>query len=248
MENFLRVEELEVTYEGGFKALDGVNLKVAKGELRVLLGPNGAGKTTLLDAISGRVRPSRGRILFKGNEIGGTPEHVLARQGVGRKFQNPGVLNGLTVLENLVVATRRRKGLFKSLGPGLTAEEWEVLESTLGLVELQEKRYVKAAALSHGERQRLELAMVLSTGAELLLLDEPTAGLTRSETEAIADLLNRLRGAKTAVVVEHDMNFVGKLRTTVTVLHLGRVLREGTFEEVRQDPEVQAVYLGRAYA
>ncbi|MBW6394478.1 ATP-binding cassette domain-containing protein [Thermus sp. PS18] len=248
MEDFLRVEGLEVTYEGGFKALDGVDLKVTKGELRVLLGPNGAGKTTLLDAISGRVRPSRGRILFRGKEIGGTPEHVLAWKGVGRKFQNPGVLNGLTVLENLVVATRRRKGLLTSLGPGLSAEEWEVLESTLGLVGLQDKRYVKAAALSHGERQRLELAMVLSTGAELLLLDEPTAGLTRSETEAVADLLNRLRGAKTVVVVEHDMNFVGKLAASVTVLHLGKVLREGTFEEVRQDPEVRAVYLGRAYA
>ncbi|GAA6756574.1 urea ABC transporter ATP-binding protein UrtD [Thermus thalpophilus] len=244
MQTLLRVERLEVTYEGGFRALDGVSLEVFPGEVRVLLGPNGAGKTTLLDAITGRVRPSQGAVWFRGQEITRWPEHAIAGRGIARKFQTPGVLEGLTVEENLRLAVQRRKGLLASFRGALPSQERALLEEALALSGLAAKRDQRVSALSHGERQWLELAMVLATGAELVLLDEPTAGMTRSETEAVARLLRDLRGQRAFLVVEHDMAFVEALEAPVTLLHQGRVLREGSLEELRADPEVRAVYLG----
>lgn len=248
MDELLRVEDLVVEFAGGFRALNGVNLAVASGDLRILVGPNGAGKSTLLDAVIGRVRPTQGRILFHGQPIQALPEHVIARQGIARKFQTPGVLEELSVFDNLLLAARRVKGLRSSLTWEPTPEEEETVRDLLSRIALEEKAYMVASRLAHGERQWLELGMVLATGAELVLLDEPTAGMTRQEVEKTAELLKALRGNRTFLVVDHDMAFVAMLEAPVTVLHQGQVLAEGSYEEVRNHPEVVAVYLGGAHA
>ncbi|WP_022799022.1 urea ABC transporter ATP-binding protein UrtD [Thermus islandicus] len=248
MDELLRVEDLVVEFAGGFRALNGVNLTVASGELRILVGPNGAGKSTLLDAIIGRVRPSQGRILFHGQPIQALPEHLIARQGIARKFQTPGVLEELSVYENLLLAARRVKGLWSSLSWKPTPEEEKTVGDLLTRISLEEKAYTLARRLAHGERQWLELGMVLATGAKLVLLDEPTAGMTRQEVEKTAELVKSLRGSRAFLVVDHDMAFVAMLEAPVTVLHQGQVLAEGSYEEVQNHPEVVAVYLGGAHA
>jgi urea transport system ATP-binding protein len=248
VDELLRVEDLVVEFAGGFRALNGVNLAVASGDLRILVGPNGAGKSTLLDAVIGRVRPTQGRILFHGQPIQALPEHVIARRGIARKFQTPGVLEELSVFDNLLLAARRDKGLRSSLTWEPTPEEEETVRDLLSRIALEEKAYMVASRLAHGERQWLELGMVLATGAELVLLDEPTAGMTRQEVEKTAELLKALRGSRTFLVVDHDMAFVAMLEAPVTVLHQGQVLAEGSYEEVRNHPEVVAVYLGGAHA
>lgn len=245
LERLLAVREVVVSFDG-FRALDGVSFTLMPGEVRILIGPNGAGKSTLLDAIIGKVWPASGHILFKGRDISALPEHLIARLGIGRKFQAPGILENLTVFENLVVATRSKQGFLRSLGRGLSPEEVDWIAEILEEVGLEDKKHFLAGQLAHGEKQWLEIGMVLAMRPDLILLDEPTAGMTVVETRRTAELVKKLAGRHAVLVVDHDMAFVEMLEAPVTVLHMGRVLREGRVEDVRQDPEVIAVYLGRA--
>ncbi len=240
----LYVEQVTVSFEG-FKALDGLTLYLEEGELRCIIGPNGAGKTTLLDVITGKTRPDSGQLFF-GNTIDLTKlsESEIAEAGIGRKFQRPTVFQGHTVFENLELALRAPRGVWKTLFAVLTARQRERIEAVLETVSLGGRRNQAAGLLSHGEKQWLEIGMLLVQEPKLLLIDEPVAGMTHRETERTAKLLHELAGRHTIVVVDHDMEFVRSLARTVTVLHEGRVLAEGKMEAVQQDPRVVEVYLG----
>ncbi|MBI3246605.1 MAG: urea ABC transporter ATP-binding protein UrtD [Deltaproteobacteria bacterium] len=240
----LYVENLTVSFDG-FKALDGLNLYLDTGELRCLIGPNGAGKTTLMDVITGKTRPDAGTVFF-GNALDLTQmsEPEIALAGIGRKFQRPTVFQGHSVFENLELAMRAPKGLWLSLRARLTGEQREHIATTLETIGLASQRHLRAGLLSHGQKQWLELGMLLMQEPRLLLVDEPVAGMTQQETERTAELLLSLAGKHTVVVVEHDMEFVRRLARQVTVLHEGRVLAEGSMETVQNDPRVREVYLG----
>jgi urea transport system ATP-binding protein len=243
----LLVDCVTVSYDG-YKALTDVTFTVDPGAVHVLIGPNGAGKSTLLDAIIGRVRPTSGRIMFKGEDISALPEYEIVRRGICRKFQTPGVLEALTVRENLAVAATHNRSALRALGTfalnGSRARVDEVLE-TVGLAP---KAHFPAAHLSHGEKQWLEIGMVVASDSELLLLDEPAAGMTHHEAELTAQLIRSLVGRHAFVVIDHDMDFVGYLAAPVSVLDMGRFIAHGTIEEVRRNPQVMAVYLGREKA
>jgi len=243
----LQVDRLTVSYEG-YKALDDLTLAVDAGAIHVLIGPNGAGKSTLLDAIIGRVRPSSGRIVFKGEELGALSEYEIVRRGICRKFQTPGVLDALTIEENLAVAAARDRRAVHALRLRRTNGERDRIEEVLVTIGLGPKRTMLAAQLAHGEKQWLEIGMVMASDAELLLLDEPAAGMTHREAELTAGLIRSLAGRHSFIVIDHDMDFVDQLAAPVSVLHMGRLLAHGTVEEVRRDPNVAAVYLGRVEA
>ena len=240
----LYVENLTVSFDG-FKALNGLNLYLDTGELRCLIGPNGAGKTTLMDVVTGKTRPDSGTVFF-GNVLDLTQmtEYEIAQAGIGRKFQRPTVFQGHTVFENLELAMKTSKGLWQSLVARLTGEQRGRIEATLETIDLTQQVHTRAGLLSHGQKQWLELGMLLIQEPELLLVDEPVAGMTPHETERTAELLISLAGKHTVVVVEHDMEFVRRLARHVTVLHEGRVLAEGTMETIQNDPRVIEVYLG----
>lgn len=240
----LYVENLTVSFDG-FKALDGLNLYLNTGELRCLIGPNGAGKTTLMDVITGKTRPDTGTVFF-GNALDLTQmaEHEIALAGIGRKFQRPTVFHGHSVFENLELAMRANKRIWQSLVARLTGEQRDRIEATGVTIGLADHLHTRAGLLSHGQKQWLELGMLLIQEPQLLLIDEPVAGMTRHESERTAELLASLAGQHTVVVVEHDMEFVRSVARQVTVLHEGRVLAEGTMEAVQNDPRVVEVYLG----
>ncbi len=221
---------------GGIRAVDGVSLALDKGELRALVGPNGCGKSTLFNLISGALRPSRGRIQFGGSDITGMAAHRVARLGVGRKFQVPAVFDDLSVQQNLAVAH------WRGHAPSSSA--------LLTRIGLSDRRDAPAATLAHGQRQWLEIGMVLSAGPRLILLDEPTAGMTAAETFATVDLIKDIAasGDVAVLVIEHDMGFLERLDCAVTVMAKGRLLRTGTYTEVRSDREVQQLYFGGALA
>lgn len=244
MPELLSVDNLVVSYDG-FRALDGLSWSVQPGELRVLIGPNGAGKSTLLDAIVGKAPIASGGIRFDGRELRGLPESEIVSLGVGRKFQAPGVLEDLSVEDNISLAVRPGKGFLSAFSSGLTGRQQQRVRELLALAELDERPAMLAGDLSHGQKQRLELAMVVGLDPKLILLDEPTAGMTRRETEATAGLLRSLASRHAVVVVEHDMEFVERLEAPVAVLHLGRLLLEGSLAAVRADERVREVYLGR---
>lgn len=244
IESLLEVQNVTVSFDG-FKAIQNLSLTVPRGSLRVLIGPNGAGKSTLLDTIIGKVRPASGEVRYRGQVISRLPEHRIASLGICRKFQAPGVLEGLSVRENLLVAARRRKGVFATLTARPTQAEQERADELLRLTGLQERAEVNAASLAHGEKQWLEIGMVVAADPELLLLDEPTAGMTAHETAQTAELIQRLAGQHTVLVIDHDMAFVELLGAPITVLHQGQVFREGDLETLRADPEVMEIYLGR---
>ncbi len=239
----LELKTLGVSF-GGFKAVDGVSLQVAEGELRVLLGANGAGKTTLMDLISGKTRSSQGQVLLFGADITNWAEYRVARAGIGRKFQIPSVFRDLTVRQNLCVAATREPSILRNLrwgfGRGTETDVAEILALT-GLEEVQQRQ---AADLSHGQTQWLELGLLIAQRPKLILLDEPTAGMTQAETRKTAQILTALRGRQTILVVEHDMAFVRDIAERITVLHLGRVLAEGSVAEIERDPKVRQAYLG----
>jgi len=243
-EPLLRVEDITVSFDG-FKALDGMSLQLMPKQVRVLIGPNGAGKSTLLDTIIGRVRPTAGRVIFQGQEITRLPEHEIVRKGICRKFQAPGILESLTVMENLTLAARPNRGWLHSLNRTSPSEVQRDTAEILHLIGLEEKRDALAARLSHGQKQWLEIGMVVASNANLLLLDEPAAGMSHAEAEETAALIRKLSEWHSVLVIDHDMAFVALLDAPVTVLHLGRLLREGTLDEIRRDPQVTAVYLGR---
>jgi urea transport system ATP-binding protein len=240
----LYVENLTVSFDG-FKALNDLTLYLDTGELRCLIGPNGAGKTTLMDVITGKTRPDSGTVFF-GNAIDLTTmaEYEIAQAGIGRKFQRPTIFQGHTVFENLELAMQTKKNLWHSLVARLTGEQRDRIEATLTTIGLTAEMHTRAGLLSHGQKQWLELGMLLIQEPRLLLVDEPVAGMTPQETERTAELLTSLAGKHTVVVVEHDMEFVRRLARKVTVLHEGHVLAEGTMDAVQNDPRVIEVYLG----
>jgi urea transport system ATP-binding protein len=241
----IRVEQLEVRF-GDFKAIRGLNFSLAPGELRFLIGPNGAGKTTLLDVLCGKAKPSAGTVLFKNTwELGKYQEHQIAQFGIGRKFQSPSIFSTLSVLDNMLLALKAQRGLLRTLLAATAAGQRERALGYLETVGLAHKSALQAGALSHGEKQWLEIGMLLSQEPELLLLDEPAAGMTDSETEKTGELLVQIGRTQTVLVVEHDMDFVKQFASTVTVMHEGSVLREGTMAEIQADDMVAQVYLGR---
>lgn len=246
-EAIVYVEDVTVDYDG-FKALDRLNFYMDRRELRVVIGPNGAGKTTLLDVVSGRVKPSRGRVIFGHHtDLTALAENEIATLGIGRKFQTPSVFAMLTVWENVELTLRRpSKGVVATLlDRGRRGDERERIASTLEAVGLAGRSQCLAGGLSHGEKQWLEIGMVMAQDPELLLVDEPVAGMTDVETARTAELLLSIAVMRSVLVIEHDMDFVRELGATVTVLHQGRVLCEGAIDHVQGDPRVREVYLGQ---
>ena len=239
----LEVRGLSVEFDG-FKALDGVDLSVEQGELRFLIGPNGAGKTTLIDCITGLTRPTSGDAWFEGRSLRGLPEHRRVRLGIGRSFQTPTVFETLTVVENLDLAEsfRRPPATMFLRRRGVTPGVAETLER-VGLTAAADQ---VSGALSHGQKQWLEIGMLLVQRPRLLLLDEPVAGMSPQERLDTGALLHELAGDHTVVVIEHDMAFLRRFAHTVTVLHEGRVVSEGSVDQVQADPIVREVYLGRS--
>jgi len=239
----LHVDAVTVSFDG-FRALDALTLSLEAGELRCVVGPNGAGKTTLMDVITGKTRPTSGAVRFLDRDITRLPEHEIVAAGIGRKFQRPTVFPAHTVFENLELTTRGRKSVARLLFASLSTDERRAIDRTLELIGLVEHQDRLAGLLSHGQKQWLEIGMLLVQDPKLLLVDEPVAGMTQGEIERTAEILASLAGKHTVVVVEHDMDFVRSIARTVTVLHEGRVLAEGPMREVQNDPRVVEVYLG----
>jgi urea transport system ATP-binding protein len=241
----LQLTDVHVSFNG-FRAVNGLSLSVRKGELRCLIGPNGAGKTTALDLICGKAMPSSGVISYRGKDITSAEDFEIARAGVGRKFQIPSVFKQLTVRENLEVAYCKRTGVLWNLFHRTRTDDSDGLANLADFVGLADYLDEPAAHLSHGQTQWLEIALLLAQDAELILLDEPTAGMTAQETRKTADICLRLKGKHTIVVVEHDMGFVKEIGDVISVMHQGKLLAEGTVAEIERDPNVRQVYLGSA--
>lgn len=240
----LYVEDISVSFDG-FKALNRLNLTVDAGELRCIIGPNGAGKTTMMDVITGKTRADEGSIFFGQRiDLQRLSEYEIARGGIGRKFQKPTVFEALTVFENLELSLASNKGVWATLGFRMSNLQRERIDEIVNIIGLQQELHRPAGALSHGQKQWLEIGMLLSQNPLVLLVDEPVAGMTAEETERTAELLTSLSGRHTVIVVEHDMAFVRSIARTVTVLHQGSVLAEGSMDKVASDPKVIEVYLG----
>ncbi len=230
------------------KVVDGFDLKVHRGELRCLLGPNGAGKTTTIDLITGRQKLSGGQVSLDGTVISDWPEHMRVRAGLARKFQIPAVFKGLTVRQNLEAAFTRHLSPIRNMFVFRDRETQDRIDEVASLVNLKDRLRVRADELSHGETQWLEIGMVLTQNARILLMDEPTAGMTTQETHKTGEIFNGLKGTHTLLVVEHDMSFVRQIADRVTVMHMGRFLAEGTIQDIERNEEVQRVYLGQGGA
>ncbi|MEM7531848.1 MAG: urea ABC transporter ATP-binding protein UrtD [Chloroflexota bacterium] len=244
-ENILDVQNLTVSFDG-FKALNALDFAMTKGELRFVIGPNGAGKTTLLDVITGKTRPQKGIAKFNsGVNILRTAEHELVRKGIGRKFQTPTTFASLTVYENLEAAAGFKQRTFQ-LFSALADEDEARISSTLEMIGLQDRAHVRAGTLAHGEKQWLEIGMLLVQEPKLVLLDEPVAGMTRPERNRTGELLQSIAKQCSVLVVEHDMDFVRNFAQTVTVLHMGSLLMQGPVHEVQNNPKVIEVYIGRS--
>jgi urea transport system ATP-binding protein len=239
----LELKNLEKKY-GDFTVIDGFSLSINKGELRCLLGPNGAGKTTCLDLISGRQKLTGGQVFLEGEDITGKPEHVIVRRGIGRKFQVPAVFKELTVRDNLEVAFGKNKGPFHNMLQFSRSSGIKRYDEIVELTGLQDRQNSVAGLLSHGETQWLEIGMVLMQDARLLLMDEPTAGMTEKETYKTSQIFNALKGTHTLVVVEHDMSFVREIADIITVMHMGKLLAEGPISQIETNARVREVYLG----
>jgi len=244
MSTLLDIQGVTVSFDG-FKALNNLDFRMEEGELRVIIGPNGAGKTTFLDVITGKVHPTTGVAYFKGKDLRKQKEHQIARLGIGRKFQTPRVYLNLTPRENLELSSSHPKDVFSTLFRQSTAAEKRRVSGLLETIGLAYKADVPAALLSHGEKQWLEIGMLVAQSPDLLLVDEPVAGLTDEETEKTGELLVALAESHSVIVIEHDMEFVRQIARQVTVLHQGSVLCEGTMDQVQSDPRVIEVYLGQ---
>jgi urea transport system ATP-binding protein len=243
--SLLYLDGVTVSFDG-FRALNALSMVIEPGEMRAIIGPNGAGKTTMMDVITGKTRPDTGDALFaETRDLTRLDEAAIANLGIGRKFQKPTVFGSHTVWDNLELALTGARdthsALFRPYGPAAA----ERIEQLLGIIRLGEKRHIKAAYLSHGQKQWLEIGMLLAQEPKLLLVDEPAAGMTDAETAETAVLLKEIAKEKSVIVVEHDMTFVRALDVKVTVLHEGSVLSEGTIDHVSADPKVIEVYLGR---
>ena len=239
----LSIEGLTVSFDG-FKAVNDLSLYVEEQEIRVIIGPNGAGKTTVLDLICGRTKATSGAITFKGQNLTKLKEHQIVQVGVGRKFQNPSIYEDLTVFENLEISFPRGRNVWGALFFRRDAEVINKVKEIASMIFLGEKLDSPAELLSHGQKQWLEIGMLLIQDPELLMLDEPVAGMSVSERKLTAELLHRITKDRSVLVVEHDMQFVEDIADRVTVLHQGKTLSEGSMERVKSDPKVIEVYLG----
>jgi urea transport system ATP-binding protein len=239
----LTVEDLTVSFDG-FKAIDNLNLYVDQNELRVIIGPNGAGKTTLLDLICGKTRASGGSIKFKNTEMTKLPEHQIVRAGIGRKFQTPSIYENLSVFQNLEVSYPRGRSVFGALFFKCSEQVKAEVLSVATEIGLHDKLDTEAGLLSHGQKQWLEIGMLLMQSPELLMLDEPIAGMSARERELTAELLQRICKGRAMIVIEHDMDFVKRIADKVTVMHQGKILAEGPMDKVQADSRVIDVYLG----
>lgn len=244
----LEVHNLTVEFSG-FKAISNLNFSLNEGEIRVIIGPNGAGKTTLMDVITGKTKATEGKIFFKGEEITGLHPSAIALLGIGRKFQGPNIFERLTVQENIEVALKGKHRIFSTFFIKNSAERQQKIEDILEQIGLIERRDHLAHTLSHGEKQWLEMGMLLVQDPELIILDEPTTGMTIEETKATGQLIQSIFKGRSVIVIEHDMTFVRQIANVVTVLHQGQLLTEGSFEDVEQNKQVQEVYFrGAAHA
>ena len=239
----LAIEDLTVSFDG-FKAVNGLTMYIDKNELRVVIGPNGAGKTTVLDLICGKTKVTSGSIKFMNNEMTTLSEHQIVRAGVGRKFQTPSIYENLTVFENLEISYPKGRGVFSALLFKRTAEIEARIQEIASEIFLEELLDLEAGLLSHGQKQWLEIGMLLIQDPQLLMLDEPVAGMSVKEREQTAELLKKICNGRSVLVIEHDMEFVARIAHKVTVLHQGKILAEGSMEKVQNDPRVIEVYLG----
>ncbi|SNR69473.1 urea transport system ATP-binding protein [Methylobacillus rhizosphaerae] len=239
----LAVEDLTVSFDG-FKAVDKLNMYIDKNELRVVIGPNGAGKTTVLDLICGKTKSTAGSIKFKNRELTRLSEHEIVRAGVGRKFQTPSIYENLTVYQNLEVSYPKGRGVFGSLFFKRSDEVVAQVRKIAREIMMEDILGMEAALLSHGQKQWLEIGMLLMQEPELLMLDEPVAGMSAKERDQTAELLNRICQNRSVIVIEHDMEFVKKIAHKVTVLHQGKILAEGAMDKVQANEKVIEVYLG----
>ena len=241
----LMLEDVNKSFEG-FKAISNLTFYMDEGELRTVIGPNGAGKSSMLDLITGRTKPDKGKIEFgKDTDLTRLNEAQINQLGIGRKFQTPSVYVDHTVFENLLLSLKGSRGVFSTLFHRTTSEERDRIHVLLNTVNLSDKADWKAGMLSHGQKQWLEIGMLLAQDPKLLLVDEPAAGMTDEETHKTGELLMSLEGKHSIIVIEHDMTFVRQIARKVTVLHQGTVLCEGTVDEVQNDERVKEVYLGR---
>jgi urea transport system ATP-binding protein len=251
IELVLSVEGVSKSFDG-FKAIDNLSFYLREGELHTVIGPNGAGKSTFMDLITARTKPDKGTITYHsgpgpGNDIDliRTRDHHVSRLGISRKFQNPTVYNFHTVYDNLLLSLQGSRGVLDSLFYRRKQEHDEKIHSVLKTIRLEVRKSDVAGSLSHGQKQWLEIGMLLAQDPKIMLVDEPAAGMSDEETERTGELLMSLEGKHSLIVIEHDMEFVRQIARRVTVLHQGRILKEGTFEMVRNDPQVIEVYLGR---
>ncbi|MEM9087944.1 MAG: urea ABC transporter ATP-binding protein UrtD [Cyanobacteria bacterium P01_F01_bin.53] len=240
----LSVKDLNVVFSG-FKALKGVNLEVYDGEIVTIIGPNGAGKSTLLDAIVSKSPVASGNVFYNGTDITNKRPYEIARMGIGRKFQNPNVYNELTVFDNILLALKGAHGIFAAMKAKLTKAKKGKIYDVLERTGLLDQAFEEVSSLSHGQKQWVEIAMVLAQDPSIVLLDEPTAGMTAEETHATGEIIKSIAKSHSIVVIEHDMEFVKQIAERIVVLHQGAVLAEGSVEEVQSNPKVIEVYLGR---
>lgn len=244
-DTILKIENVSIEF-GDFKAIQHVSTSVEDHEVRFFIGPNGAGKTTILDAICGKNKIADGKIIYKQEyDVSKLKEHIIADIGIGRKFQAPSVFNGITIEENMELATARKHTLYSTTFRKLSGEKREYMNYVLEFIGLQDKRFDYPTRLSHGEKQWLEIGMIIAAKPSLILLDEPVAGMGRKETEKTADLLREMKKECAIVVVEHDMQFAKDVSDSVTVFHEGKILDEGTMDSVQSNQEVIDVYLDR---
>lgn len=244
LEPVLSVKNVKVVFSG-FQALKGVDLDVGDREIVTIIGPNGAGKSTLLDAIVGKSPVATGSVYYHGQDITNKSPHEIARMGIGRKFQNPNVYNDLTVFENILLALKGSHSVVASIRARLTRSKKEKIEDVLERIGLTDKAFTKVSSLSHGQKQWVEIGMVLAQDPTVVLLDEPTAGMTPDETYATGEIIKTISQGHSVVVIEHDMEFVKQIAQRIVVLHQGEKLTEGLVHEVQNNPKVIEVYLGR---
>ncbi|MFD2255532.1 urea ABC transporter ATP-binding protein UrtD [Luteolibacter algae] len=242
-EDVLVVEDLGVSFDG-FKAVDGFNFYLAKNHVHVIIGPNGAGKTTVLDLICGKTKATSGSVKFKGKELRKQQEFKIVRAGIGRKFQTPSTYENLTVFENLELSHPAGRGVFGCLTFRRTPEILERCHSVARQIGLSDKMNTEAGILSHGQKQWLEIGMLLMQDPEIIMLDEPVAGMSVRERAQTAELIRSISDHRSVIVIEHDMEFVREIADRVTVMHMGKILAEGSMDTVSKDPKVIEVYIG----
>lgn len=240
----LDIENVTVTFDG-FKALDSLSLQIKRNQMIAIIGPNGAGKTTLQDVITGKTKIDKGSIIFNNNNLSQFSDHEIANLGIGRKFQRPTIIENISVWDNLCIAMNTKKTFIASLFYNMNKTDLEKVLSTLRIINLEDKKDLISKSLSHGEKQWLEIGMLLMQQTDLLLIDEPVAGMTEKETRNTSKLLKSISKERTVIVVEHDMNFVESLGVEVIVLHEGKVLTRGNMNNIKKNKQVIDVYLGR---